>query len=129
MIILVNVFALSSALLFYFKKILPFAFLMGSFLWFVLMISFWFILPGMVYRRATTFKDHFKMSFEEDFFSVGNERGSTSYGWDSVKNFTETPHFFHLNFDSRSFFLVPKNSFADADEVFEMRQLLKRKVG
>src|SRR6476619_2081887 len=59
MIILVNVFALLSAILFYFRKILPFAFLVGSFLWFSLMIVFWFVLPGMVYRRAATFRDHF----------------------------------------------------------------------
>jgi signal transduction histidine kinase len=129
MIILVNVFALASAILFYFRKILPFAFLAGSLLWFLLMISFWFLLPGMVYRRATTFKDHFIMTFEEESFSVGNERGSRSWDWKSVKNFLETPHFFHLYFDSRSFFLVPKNGFANADEVYEMRQLLKSKLG
>src|SRR5215212_12116921 len=76
MIILVNVFALLSAALFYFKKILPFAFLVGSVMWFGLMISFWFVLPGTVYRRAATFKDHFIMNFEERSFSVGNERGS-----------------------------------------------------
>jgi hypothetical protein len=128
MIILVNVFALASAALFYFKKILPLAFLVGSFLWFFLMISFWFLLPGMVYRRATTFKDHFTMNFENDSFSVGNERGSRSWPWKAVKSFLETPNFFHLYFDSRSFFLVPKNSFTSADEVHEMRRLLKDKV-
>lgn len=128
MIILVNVFALASAVLFYFKKILPLAFLVGSFLWFSLMICFWFILPGMVYRRASTFRDHFTMTFDADTFSVGNERGSRSWPWHAVKTFLETPHFFHLYFDSRSFFLVPKNSFADSDEIYEMRQLLKQKV-
>ena len=128
MIIVVNVFALMSAILFYFKTITPFAFLVGSTLWFVLMITFWFLLPGMVYRRASTFKDHFTMNFESDSFSVGNERGSRSWKWQSLKNFVESPHFFHLYFDSRSFFLVPKNGFANSDEVYEMRQLLKQKV-
>ncbi len=128
MIIVVNVFAMSSAALFYFKKVTPFAFLIGSFLWFALMISFWFILPGAVYRRASTFKDHFTMDFKEDDFSVGNERGSRSFQWKAVSKFVETPNFFHLYFDSRSFFLVPKNGFADSDAVFEMRQLLKEKV-
>ena len=128
MIILVNVFALVSAVLFYLKKILPFAFLAGSFLWFVLMISFWFILPGLVYRRAATFQDHFTMNFEEESFSVGNERGSRSWQWKELSDFLETPHFFHLYFDNRSFFLVPKNAFADSDEVFELRQLMKEKV-
>lgn len=128
MIILVNVFAIASAALFYFKKILPLAFLVGSFLWFVLMVCFWFLLPGMVYRKATTFRDHFTMTFEPDSFSVSNERGSRSWPWQAVKTFLETPNFFHLYFDSRSFFLIPKNSFANTDEIYQMRQLLKEKV-
>jgi hypothetical protein len=128
MIILVNVFALSSAVLFYLKKILPFAFLLGSFLWFVLMISFWFFLPGTVYRRAATFKDHFTMEFQQEHFSVGNERGMRSWPWNALTSFMETPHFFHLYFDSKSFFLVPKNAFGSSDEMHELRQLLKDKL-
>jgi hypothetical protein len=129
MIIVVNVFALAAAALYYLKKITPMAFLVGSFLWFVLMITFWFILPGMVYRRAATFKDHFTMNFEQDHFSVGNDLGSRRWPWTALKNFVETPHFFHLYFDAQSFFLVPKSGFASSDEVHEMRQLLKAKVG
>ena len=128
MIILVNVFALASALLFYFKKILPFAFLTGSLLWFFLMITFWFVLPGMVYRKARTFKDHFIMTFNDENFSVGNERGSRYWPWKDLSTFMETPNFFHLYFDNRSFFLVPKNSFLDSEAIQNMRQLLKRKI-
>jgi hypothetical protein len=127
MIILVNVFAIVSAALFYFKKVLPFAFLVSSFLWFVLMITFWFILPGMVYRKAATFKDHFTMNFEESGFSLGNERGSRSWEWKALTNYLETPNFFHLYFNSTSFFLVPKGAFSD-DERTEMRALLRTKV-
>ncbi len=94
----------------------------------MLMISFWFILPGAVYRRAATFKDHFIMNFEEENFTVGNERGSRSWSWSALSKFVETPNFFHLYFDNRSFFLVPKYAFADLDAVYEMRQLLKKKV-
>ena len=86
MLILVNVFALSSASLFYFKKVTPLAFLIGSTLWFSLMICFWFILPGLVYRRAATFKDHFTMQFEEEKFSLGNERGGRSWPWKATPN-------------------------------------------
>jgi hypothetical protein len=128
MIILVNVFALSSVALFYFRKILPLAFLVGSLLWFALMISFWFILPGLVYRRAATFRDHFSMSFDAETFSVGNERGSRSWSYSELSNFVETPYFFHLYFDNRSFFLVPKDAFTDRDEVFALRQILKEKI-
>jgi hypothetical protein len=69
------------------------------------------------------------MKFEQDSFSVGNERGSRSWPWKALSNFLETPHFFHLYFDNRSFFLVPKNAFADSDAIFNLRQLLKEKVG
>jgi hypothetical protein len=129
MIILVNVFALSAVFLFYSRKILPPAFVAGSLLWFVLMLSFWFVLPYSVYKRAHTFRDHFVMNFTNDSFSVGNERGQRSWPWTALSSFLETPYFFHLYFDSRSFFLVPKNSFADQDAVFELRQLLKAKIG
>jgi hypothetical protein len=128
MIILVNVFALTAAILFYLKKITPMAFLIGSLLWFGLMISIWFILPGVVYRRAATFQDHFTMEFGEDQFTLGNERGSRSWPWKALSNFMESPHFFHLYFDSRSFFLVPKNGCKSSDEIFQLRQLLKEKV-
>ena len=128
MIILVNVFALASAALFYFKKILPPAFLMGSFLWLILMAGFWFVLPGLVYRRAATFKDHFFMNFDEQQFSLGKDSFSRSWRWTELSAFIETPHFFHLYFDPRSFFLVPKDAFTDSDEIFQLRQWIQHEV-
>jgi len=128
MIILVNVFALASLVLYAMKKITPMAFLVGSLLWIVLMISFWFILPMMVYRRAETFRHKFSMSFEQEGFSLQHERGSRSWSWTALSHFIESPHFFHLYFDSRSFFLVPKSGCRDKDEVYELRQILKEKA-
>jgi len=128
MLILVNVFAIMSITLYALKKITPMAFFIGSFLWVVLMISFWFILPALVYRRAATFKHEFSMTFEEDGFKLAHERGSKTWAWTALKNYLESPHFFHLYFDSRSFFLVPKSGCKDTDEVFELRKLIKSKV-
>ena len=128
MLILVNVFAIASITLYAFKKVTPMAFLVGSFLWVVLMISFWFILPGMVYRRAVTFKHEFSMDFREDGFSLRHEKGSKDWPWTALKHYVESPHFFHLYFDNRSFFLVPKSGCKDSDEVHELRILIKSKV-
>ena len=127
MIILVNVFALASLVLYMMKKITPLAFLVGSLLWIILMISFWFILPIMVYRRAETFRHGFSMNFENEGFSLQHEKGSRTWEWKALSYFMESPHFFHLYFDSRSFFLVPKSGFRDKDEIHEMRQLLNEK--
>jgi YcxB-like protein len=129
MIILVNVFALVSILLYVFGKIAPMAFFLSSFLWVLLMISFMFILPGVVYRRAVTFKHNFSMNFTEEEFTLGHEGGGAkTWRWTALKNYLESPHFFHLYFDSRSFFLVPKDGCKDSDEVFALRQLIKGKV-
>lgn len=128
MLIVVNVFALASVTLYALGKITPMAFFMGSALWIVLMISFWFILPFMVYRRAITFKHEFSMDFRDDGFTLAHERGSKSWAWTALKSYLESPHFFHLYFDSRSFLLVPKNGCKDSDEVFELRKLIKEKV-
>ncbi len=128
MIILVNVFALFSAALFYFKLVTPLAFLIGSTLWFVMMLSVWFILPNLIYKRTSTFKDRFQMSFDHVGFSLGNERGGRSWEWKTLVSFLESPHFFHLYFDSRSFFLVPKNGCKSSEELFELRQLLKERI-
>lgn len=128
MIILVNVFAIMAAVLFYLKKVSPTAFLTSSFLWFTLMISFWFVMPALVYKRAATFKDHFSMDFTDQGFSLGNERGSRQWPWSSLSRYIESPHFFHLYFDARSFFLVPKSGCRDSDEIFALRKLLKDKI-
>lgn len=129
MLILVNVFALASLVLYALGKIHGMAFMVGSLLWIVLMISFWFVLPGLVYRRAVTFQHSFSMDFGEEQFTLEHERGSRSWPWTALKTYIETPHFFHLYFDARSFFLVPKSGYHDREEIAEMRELLRRKVG
>jgi len=116
MMVLVNVFAILSAGLFFFKKISPFAFLISSMLWFVMMILFWFLLPRIIYKRAGTFKDRFRATLNEEGFSIENERGSRKWEWNKFSTWMESPHFFHLYFNPRSFFIVPKDAFTGDDE-------------
>ena len=128
MLIMVNVFAIASIVLYAIKKVTPMAFFVGSFLWVVLMISFWFILPYSVYRRAITFRHEFSMDFEKDGFELRHEKGAKSWPWTALKHYVESPHFFHLYFDNRSFLLVPKSGCKDSDEVFDLRKLIKENV-
>ncbi len=127
MIILVNVFAVTTAILFFFKKISPVAFLVGSVLWFTLMLAFWFILPYSIYKRSATFKDHFNVALEDKHMFLENERGTKTWPWSAFSSFIESPHFFHLYFDSRSFFLLPKEAF-EGNALQEARQIIKAKV-
>jgi hypothetical protein len=126
--ILVNVFAIFSAALFYFKRVSPFAFLVSSVLWIGLMITFWFVLPSIIYRKSSTFKDAFKMVFGEHGIRLENERGFTEWGWNMFSSYYESPNFIHLYMDTRSFFLVPKEAAEKEGNIVQIRELLKRKI-
>jgi signal transduction histidine kinase len=128
LIILVNVFAIFSAAMFYFRKVSPFAFLISSVLWMGLMITFWFILPTVVYRRASTFEDAFTMFFTDAGIRLQNERGATEWKWANFSSYYESGHFIHLYFDSRSFFLVPKQPAEQQGNLAAIRELLKLKI-
>ncbi len=127
MIIIVNVFAFGSAALFFFHKVSPMAFKISSLMWFFLMILFWFILPLTIYKKERTFKDEFVASLSDTEFTIANERGQRSWAWSQFSTWLETPYFFHLYFNSRSFFLVPKSAF-EGDALYEARKILKEKI-
>ena len=127
MMIAVNVFAIVAAALFFLKKISPLAFLLSSVLWFTLMIAFWYLLPAIIYKKSATFKDTFKATLGKDDFIIENERGSRKWPWTVFSATMESPHFFHLYFDSRSFFIVPKDAFS-SEEIQDVRKMLVAKV-
>jgi hypothetical protein len=127
MMIVVNVFAIVSAALFFFKKISPLAFLLSSVLWFALMIAFWYLLPMVIYKKSGTFKDRFKATLGNENFTIENDRGSRKWPWNEFSATMESPHFFHLYFDTRSFFIVPKDAFLGED-VHVARKILASKI-
>ena len=128
LLILINVFTIMSAVLFALNEIQPLAFLAFSLMWFILLVTIWRILPRSIYRKAHTFQDHFSMVFDDTEVILQNDRGSKSWSWKAFSKFVESPYFFHLYFDSRSFFLVPKDAFKDIPEIQQARNLLKQKI-
>jgi hypothetical protein len=129
LLILVNVFALLTAFLFYAKKILPLAFLLTSVLWFILMITFWFLLPRTIYKRTSTFKDHIDMDLQETGLYLTTNRGVANWPYNKFQYYIESPAFFHLYINDKSFFLLPKDAcVGDADTV-NVRKLLTEKIG
>ena len=128
LVVLVNVFAIATAILFYMQKIRPEPFLLGSVIWLLLIVSFWYLLPNSIYKKAATFQDSFIIYFKEEEVVLENERGFVQWPWSRFSRFFESPHFFHLYFDSKSFFLVPKEGMSD-DFRHELRGVLNNKVG
>jgi hypothetical protein len=125
----VNVFTLFAAVMYGFHFIKPLALLLCSFLWFTLMLAFWFVLPLTVYNRAKTFQDSFILTFMESYMHIENPSGSKDWSYQSFRYFVETPNFFHLYIDDRSFFLIPKENWQDSDQTHAVRMLLKDKIG
>ena len=127
MMILVNVFAITSAILFYTKKIRPEPFFMGSFVWIVMMVSVWYILPQTVYKKSATFKDRFIIFFNEDDVKLDNGIGYVFWKWKKFRKYFESENFFHLYFNDKTFFLLPKDGMDDALQL-DVRNCLKNKI-
>ncbi len=129
LLILVNVFAILAAVLMAFELIRPFPFLLSSFMWFVLMITFWYLLPGIVYRRNTTFKERVDVSFREGDILLETDKGYTNWAYKKFQYYLETPHFFHLYINDKSFFLLPKADCTGEASTTSVRGVLDNKVG
>jgi len=85
------------------------------------------MLPNTIYKRTAAFQDRLQAVLSDDKFSIQNERGGRSWNWTEFSTWIESPYFFHLYFNPRSFFIVPKSAFP-GDEVHEARKILKEKI-
>lgn len=111
--ILVNVFAITSAILFFTKKIRPEPFLLGALIWLLLLLAVWYFLPYSIYKKTDTFLQQFTVAIQEQNLELSNQHGIASWPWEKFESFTESPHFFHLYFNSKSFFLIPKDDMGE----------------
>ena len=127
MMILVNVFAVLTAALYFFHKISPAAFLLSSLMWFLMMFMFWFFLPRIIYRRTHSFREQFSVGMNETAFTLSRDEQSRSFEWKEFSGWFESPHFFHLYFSERSFFLIPKEAFVE-DQEAEARKFFTEKI-
>jgi len=128
LIIVINVFAILSAIFLWFKWIQPISFLIFSVLWFFLWISVRRILPLSIYKRSATFLDTFILSLDDRGVLLETQKGVQQWRWENFSGFKETAYFFHLYFSARSFFMIPKDSFKDITEIQAARELLKEKI-
>ena len=124
LMIIVNLYAIVTAILLFMKKIRPEPFLLGSVLWLVLMFFFWYVLPNLFYKKTTLFKEDWKFSFNDKEAFLISTLGEASWGWDSVTHYFESPLFFHFYFGPKSFFIIPKSTIKVEDQHF-IRGILK----
>jgi len=128
LLLVVNGFALVSALLFYFKAVTPLAFLISSVLWSSLMVSFWWLLPFRIYRSSNTFKEHLTIEFRSEEMVITHSAGQKFWPYSSFQTMKETPDFFYLYVDDRSFFLIPQVAFEEVEVSKSLKELLRKKI-
>lgn len=128
LIILINVFSMGAAALLFFKIIQPFSFLIFSVLWMLLMLVVWRIMPARIYKKAHTFKDKFSLTLLNNGVELNNDRMSKLWVWENFSHYVESDYFFHLYFDERSFFLVPKDAMKDAETQLLFRDAFKDSI-
>lgn len=127
MFIVIIIFDLLSAILYFSGKIRPEPFLIGAFVWFAFIISFWVLMPNAVYRKSATFKENFTIAFQPSYVALENKNGRVEWEWSRFTRYFETPNFFHLYFSPKTFFLVPKETI-NSDEQHELRTILSSHI-
>ena len=96
LMIIINLYAIVTAVLLFMKKIRPEPFLLGSILWILLMAFFWFILPNMFFRKTTLFKENWDFSYDNKRATLMGNLGEASWEWDTVSYYFESAYFFHF---------------------------------
>lgn len=126
LMIVVNVYAIATGILLFLKKIRPELFLLGSILWIILLLLFWYAMPALFYKKAELFKQDWTFSFTPTEANLYANAGSAAWTWNELTHYFESPYFFHFYFGPKTFFLIPKENLPfDAQQ--EIRALLKHK--
>ncbi|QES90009.1 YcxB family protein [Rhizosphaericola mali] len=127
LLIVINVFAVISAILFYLKKVQPLPFLLSAFLWMILMIVIWMVLPRYIYSKSPIFKQELELTVNKNGLTIAMDGKQGEWTWPSFSSYFESPNFYHLYFSSRSFFLIPKDA-VPANEVGEFKKLVAENI-
>ena len=98
LILVVNIYAIATAALLFMKKIRPELFLLGSLLWIVLMLFFWYLLPLLFYKKTPFFKQDWEFNFDAFGAELNNSNGTAQWSWNEVTRYFESPVFFSFLF-------------------------------
>jgi hypothetical protein len=110
LMIVVNLYAILTGILLFLKKIRPELFLLGSLLWIVLLLLFWFLMPTIFYKKTALFNYNWIFNFDNQKASLHSMQGEAAWNWEEVFHYFESPHFFHIYFSPKTFFLIPNDN-------------------
>jgi hypothetical protein len=128
LIILINIFAIVSVGLFFAGKLQSNKLTIFSALWFATMLAVWFLLPNSVYKNTATFKDEIVANLNSDELALNTHKGTKYIPWSGFSHVKESPEFFYLYQNAKSFFLIPKSAAHDDASVPALRKFFNEHI-
>lgn len=78
------------------------------------------------YKKTALFTYTWDFSFDTQKASLQSLQGEASWNWEELTHYFESPHFFHIYFGPKTFFIIPNDNMT-SDEQQALRAILKKK--
>jgi hypothetical protein len=67
-------------------------------------------MPTIFYKKTALFTYNWDFSFDNQKASLHSMQGEATWNWEEVSHHFESPHFFHIYFGPKTFFLIPNDN-------------------
>jgi hypothetical protein len=67
-------------------------------------------MPNIFYKKTALFTYNWDFSFDNQKASLHSMQGEAAWNWEEVSHYFESPHFFHIYFGPKTFFLIPNDN-------------------
>jgi hypothetical protein len=67
-------------------------------------------MPNIFYKKTALFTYNWDFSFDNQKASLQSMQGEAAWNWEEVSHSFESPHFFHIYFGPKTFFLIPNDN-------------------
>jgi len=98
----------------------------GSFI--ALLIALFFIVPHLIFRHEAKFRDEYELTFAEAGIHFLTVHIDSQLQWSIYSRALIDPHSYILYYGARSFTVIPKRVFQNAEDLIEFEQLLQEKI-
>ena len=83
-------------------------------------------MPNIFYKKTALFSYTWDFSFDTQKASLQSLQGEAGWNWKELTHYFESPHFFHIYFGPKTFFIIPTDNMS-LELQHELRAILKNK--
>ena len=83
-------------------------------------------MPNIFYKKTALFTYDWDFSFDNQKASLQSLQGEAAWNWEEVSHYFESPHFFHIYFGPKTFFIIPNDNMT-LETKQTLRAILKHK--